>query len=369
MKKSMIRLLCACGVLAAMACGALALASGDSLLTLSYLTDQFIPSAVEEGTTLVNGQLNEAFEESVNTLDKVQDKTIAQLAGTDSDVSVSATLAPREWSEGDLLEVPTGSGVLLEAGGALVVHNGAFVDVTEGSEVPAGSNLSTGHRYLVGEDTQAQVFVISGAARMGVQGQYLFTDGGVKATPFYDVLVTDWYHDAVDYVYRNKLFSGMGEHEFAPAADMNRAMLMTVLYRLAGSPEREMAAADVSFDDVPADAWFAPFVRWGASQNVTAGTGNNCFSPNQQVTRQQVVVLLYSFANKYMGLNTRGQTDLSGYQDADRVSDWAREGMSWAVAKGIVGDDLLADGLLAPQRNASRAEVAAMLHAFSEKIL
>lgn len=369
MKRTMIRLLCACGVLAAMACGALALSSGDSLLTLSYLTDKFVPQTVEKGKEITDERMEGAFEESMAALDKFQDKTVAQITGTDSDVSVSATLAPRDWSEGDMLELPTGSGVLLEKGGALVTHNGAFVDVTEGSEVPTGSYLSAGHRYLAGENTQAQVLVISGTARLGVQGQYAFADGGVKATPFYDVLATDWYHDAVDYVYRNKLFSGMGEHEFGPAADMNRAMLMTVLYRLAGSPEREMAAADVAFDDVPGDAWFAPFVRWGASQNVTAGTGNNCFSPNQQVTRQQVVVLLYSFANKYMDLNTRGRADLAGHPDADQISDWAMEGMSWAVAKGIIGKDLLKDGLLAPQKNASRAEVAAMLYAFSEKIL
>ena len=367
MKKSVIRLAVAAGLLLVMACGGYALSAGDSLITLSYLRDVFLPQAVQQGEDAAQQALQDTYDEAEDTLNRLQKDYLAEITGEDG--LYSSSFKARTWSEGDVVELPTGSGVLMLGGTAAVVHNGALVDVTEGIEVPSGSRLTAKHRYLAGENTLVQIKILSGAAQMGVQGAYDYTDGGVKATPFYDVCTDDWYHDAVNYVYENQLFSGMGEHEFAPSADMTRAMMMTVLYRLAGSPEREMAVADVTFDDVPETAWFAPFVKWGASQQVTAGTGDNRFSPDMKVTREQVVVMLYSFANRYMGLGTSGQGDLSAYPDVDQVSDWALEGMSWAVAKGIVGEATSADALLAPRRDASRAEVAAMLHAFSENIL
>lgn len=367
MKKPVIRLVLAAVLLVAMACGGYALSSGDSLITLSYITEYFRPLAVQKGQEAADAVLQESYDKAKEELDGLHKDYMAEATGGEG--LYSAVFKPRDWSESDEIELPVGSGVLLMKGAAQVDHNGAFVDVTTGEEVASGGRLSANHRYLVGEDTRAVVAILSGAAQLAVQGAYDYTDGGVDATPFYDVCTTDWFHGPVNYVYENKLFSGMDEHHFGPSADMTRAMLMTVLYRLAGSPEREMAAADVTFDDVPEDAWFAPFVKWGASQQVTAGTGDNCFSPDLKVTREQVVVLLYSFANRYMGLETSGQGDLSAYQDGPQVSDWAVEGMSWAVAKGIVGEAASANASLAPQRPASRAEVAAMLYAFSENIL
>ena len=150
---------------------------------------------------------------------------------------------------------------------------------------------------------------------------------------------------------------------------MNRAMLMTVLYQMAGAPAGELQAADVHFDDVPDSAWYADYVKWGAAQGITAGTGENTFSPEQQVTRQQVVTLLYSFTRSYLGLTPGAGADLSGYQDLGQVSSWALEAMAWAVGEGIVSSSS-ADALtLSPELNANRAEVATMLRAFSEKIL
>lgn len=366
MRRSFTRLLCLMGVLALLACGAYALSSGDSLVSLRYLREVFMPGAVEQGSTAANSKLQETYDAAKSTLDELQAGYTGQ-AGTGG--SYSASLQARDWSEGDTVEIGTGSGLLMLEGTASVTHNGVLVDVTEGTEVASGSRLTAGHRYLAGEDTTVQAQVISGAASMGVQGSYTYTAGEGGSIPFYDVSQTDWFYDPVCYVYENGLFSGVSEHQFGPSDPMNRAMLMTVLYQMAGAPAGELQAADVHFDDVPESAWYADYVKWGAAQGITAGTGENTFSPEQQVTRQQVVTLLYSFTRSYLGLTPGAGADLSGYQDLGQVSSWALEAMAWAVGEGIVSSSS-ADALtLSPELNANRAEVATMLRAFSEKIL
>ncbi len=369
MKKSAARLLGAVGVLVLMACGALALSSGDSLVTLSYLKNTFLPSAVETGAAAANAKLQEIYDSAKGTLDDLQKGYLAGITGGDAGVGYSASFQPQSWNEGAVVELPTGSGVLMLAGGVTVSHSGAVIDVTAGAEVPSGSRLTANHRYLVGEDTTARMTILSGAAQVGVQGSYGVADPGKKTTPFYDVCLTDWYYAPVNYVYENSLFSGMDENHFGPGSAMNRAMLMTVLYRMAGSPASQLQSANVSFADVPDSAWYASYVKWGAAQGITAGTGANTFSPEQQVTRQQVVVLLYSFAANYLGLDLAEGADLSGYQDLAAASDWAREALSWAVAEGVISSSSADARTLSPQKNANRAEVATMLRAFSEEIL
>ena len=367
MKKAGIRLAAALGVLLLLACGAFALSSGDSLISLSYLKSTFLPSAVTKGESAAGAKLQETYNAAKSGLDALQQGYLGQSSGTSG--NYSGALQPRDWRQGDQLELYTGSGVLMLAGSAAVTHNGAFIDVTEGAEVASGARLSANHRYLAGEDTTAQITVHSGAAQLGVQGAYAYSAAGASATPFYDVSDTDWFYAPVRYVYENSLFSGMDERHFGPGQAMNRAMLMTVLYRLAGAPEDELAAADITFSDVPASAWYASYVKWGAAQGITAGTSATTFSPEGQVTREQIVVLLYSFASRYLGLDVSARADLSGYQDLAQASGWARDALSWAVGEGLVGSTTSGALTLSPQKSANRAEVATMLRAFGEKIL
>lgn len=366
MKKSGIRLLCAAAALAVMACGAYALSGGDSLVSLSYLKETFLPKAVEQGVQAGEEKLQETYDSAKDTLDQLQSGYLGQASGG----LYSDTLQPRAWGGGDVVELPTGSGAILLDGAASVTHNGAVVDVTQGTEVASGGSLAVGHRYLVGEDTTAKITVLSGGGSMGVQGAYLYTKGAGTALPFYDVSSGDWFYEPVRYVYENKLFSGMDDTHFGPYQAMNRAMLMTVLYQLAGAPAEEMAAASIiSFDDVANTAWYAPYVKWGAAQGITAGTGERTFGPEQQVTREQVVALLYSFAANYLGLELSQGADLSAYADLGQASSWSHQALSWAVGEGIVSSSS-ADALtLSPLKSANRAEVATMLRSFVEKIL
>ena len=330
--------------------GALALEGGDSLLSLRYLTDVFLPGAEKQLDQINEQAVQGAFEQVLST---------SQEGGSGLQ---SADFRSRTFSQGDILTLPAGSGLLFYGGTVTLAHNGAVIDVTQGTEVPSGSSLTAGHRYLVGEDTLSAVAVRSGVAYLGVEGGYTFTDAGTQAVPFVDVAEGDWYASAVEYVYSNGLFSGTSADAFSPNLAMNRAMVMTVFYRLAGSPEGELAAARAEFDDVPPESWYAAYVSWGYVQGITAGTGTGRFSPDESVSRQQLLVMLHSFARRYLGLSLTGTVELSAYGDGGQVAAWGQEAMSWAVAKGLISPT--ADGMLRPNDPASRAEVAAILMKF-----
>ena len=312
-----------------------ALGQGDSLISLGYLNRTYIPTVTAQGAQLIENQMDQAYR------------------------------ASRTFSRGDRIDLETGSGFLMLAGQASVQHSGTVIDVTLGEELPSGGALLQGHRYLAGEGTSARITVRSGLARGGIQGVYGLEVGSVPAAPFTDVSDQDWYSAAVDYAYFGGLFSGMGEDVFAPQATMNRAMMMTVLYHLAGSPEEERLSASASFRDVPEGEWFATFVSWAAEHGVSAGTGNGEFSPHQAVTRQQVMVLLYNFAQNYMGLTLSERGDITGCADYDQIPLWSREALSWGTAVGVITPS--GGGFLEPERDAVRAEVAHMLMVFSQR--
>lgn len=356
------------GGLAAIAIGVLltgaafALGQGDSLISLSYLERTYIPTVVAQGTDVMDQKMTQAYDAAMQKLEQAGSQ-----GGTGQSGFYSEDFSQKSYARGDRITLGSGSGFLMISGRAAVSHSGVVVDVTLGETVSTGSELEAGHRYLVAEDTYATVSIRSGLAKAGIQGGYSWELGGEKAAPFTDVSSGDWYSTAVDYVYFEGLFSGMGGDLFAPASNMDRAMMMTVLYHLAGSPESERLSATAVFADVPAEQWYATFVSWAAQQGVSAGTGDGKFSPNQQVTRQQVVVLLYNFATNYMGMALSERTDISICKDYSQVAYWSQDAMSWAMGSGVLAPS--SDGLLEPERSASRAEVASMLMNFSQRYL
>lgn len=366
MKRSFAAALCAAGLLASMACGVYALSREDSLISLRYITDLFLPGTVEQGRGEIEDSLQGVYDDAAEDLEQVQDELMEQATGSAG--RYSPDLRPNSRNGGDILTMETGAGFMLYSGAARVSHDGAFIDVTDGSEVPSGTELVSGHRYLVGEDTIADVVVLSGLAQAGVQGGYQLLEGK-KDLPFYDVRTDDWFYDAVAYVYEDGLFSGVGDGKFAPELTMNRAMLMTGLYRLAGSPAREMEQASIVYTDVPDTAWYSSFVRWAGTQGITGGIGNNKFGPDLQLTREQVVTLLHSFATNYMGKTLDGRANIEGYSDYEQSSGWARQSLAWAVHYGVLDSSWAGENTLGGHQLADRAEVSAMLAAFAENIL
>ena len=159
MRRKTVRLLLSGGILAAvLSGGALALSGGDSLISLSDLNEIFLPKAQNQMEERMNGALQSVY-----------DKALAQSQGESGNGSglYSADLRSRTFRQGDTLTLPTGSGVLALAGTGEVTHSGAFIDVSEGLEIPSGSRLTPGHRYLAGEDTSAVITVHSGSPPVG----------------------------------------------------------------------------------------------------------------------------------------------------------------------------------------------------------
>lgn len=176
---------------------------------------------------------------------------------------------------------------------------------------------------------------------------------------FVDVAPDAWYKDAVQYAYDNGLMTGVSATEFAPDATTTRAMIVSILARLEGVT----SASDAGFSDVD-DEWFATAANWAASESIVAGFEDGSFRPNDAITREQLAAILMNYA-VYKGEDVSARAALDAYSDADAVSSWAAETMSWAVAEGYISG-MTADELQ-PQGNATRAQVAAIFQRYLEK--
>ncbi len=152
--------------------------------------------------------------------------------------------------------------------------------------------------------------------------------------------------------------NGVGENLFAPDDTMTRAMLVTVLWRMEGEPEAE---SENSFTDVPSDSWYAQAVAWAQKENIVNGVGEGLFDPMGQVTREQMATILYRYGQQ-KGL-VEESSELTAFADSDKVSPWAQEAMSWAVAAEIMKGAAEQNGvlLLMPTNEITRAQAAAML--------
>lgn len=343
--------------------GAVALSQGDSLISLKYLKQTIMPQVVAQGVTVEKEKLDQAYEDALVELDRVDRETVAgEHAGL-----YSEDFRSRDYQRGDQFRLETGSGFLMLAGTATLSHDGTVIDIAEGTAVSSGSQLQPNHRYLVAENTAAQVLAGSGLVRAGVQGNYNLVESQEQAAPFLDVRTKDWFCKEVDYVYFNGLFNGIGYDLFAPQDKMTRAMMATVLYRAAGCPEKELNAAPAAFTDVTSGKWYYKYVNWAAAQGITNGTGYGRFSPEQEVTREQMVKLLYNFGRKYMGMTLNERADITGCVDYKEVSSWCRDEFSWAVGCGVCNPGTARQ--LNPTDDATRAEVAAMVTRFSKKYL
>lgn len=330
----------------------------DPFVTLSYLTDTYYPQA--EQAMLKQAQTaTAATEEAVfDRLDTLAGSYAAQAGGN----NYAAEFTRLTLSLGDRLELTTGTGVLFEGGQVnLSFAKGALVDLTDGSTVSAGRTLTAGHRYVAAEDTACSLIVHSHAAYLSIQGPYDWESTGETVTPFTDVSSSDWFSSDVLFAYEHKLFQGLTDTTFSPDTRMNRAMLATVLSRLAGMAN---SAPSAGFSDVADDVWYADAVNWAAWAGIVNGMGDGTFAPNNNVTREQMAVMLYRYARDFVGIEVPSTGDLTAFPDRAAISTWARDALSWAVGHGIMNG--YSDGTLSPGGTASRAEVAAMLRRFSE---
>ena len=177
---------------------------------------------------------------------------------------------------------------------------------------------------------------------------------------FTDVKESDWFFKGVEYVVDKGIMSGVSENEFAPSGKLTRAMLVQMLYNMESRPACD---AENAFIDVPVGQWYTDAVIWANDAKIVSGMGEGLFAPNMEITREQMVAMLYNYA-KYKGYDVTASADLSTFADNASVSAWAKPAMQWAVAEGYISG--MGDNQLAPQGTATRAEIASVIMRFME---
>lgn len=191
-------------------------------------------------------------------------------------------------------------------------------------------------------------------------------DDGVCICPFTDVRETDWFYDGVSYATEKGLMNGVSATKFDPNGETSRAMLVTILWRLAGKPQEDLA---MTFTDVEPEMWYTEAIRWAANKGVVQGYDRTTFGVNDPVTREQMAVILHRFAQMNAGYNENKLVVnhiTQDYRDADKISAWAKDGIRWAVDAELlrgVGNDMLD-----PAGHANRAQTATILMRFCEWI-
>ena len=184
---------------------------------------------------------------------------------------------------------------------------------------------------------------------------------GTGANPFTDVSEKDWFYGDVMFVYENGLMLGTSKTLFSPHGTATRGMMATILWRMEGSP---VPKGKNSFTDVEAGKWYADAITWTAENRIFAGYGKDKFGPDDPITREQLAAIFYRYAD-YKGYDLTVKGNLDKFKDADKITDYAKTAMQWAVGSGLVKGK--SGNLLDPQGTATRAEIAAMLHRFIEK--
>lgn len=273
------------------------------------------------------------------SLNAAQQRALGSQAATATLANVSVTV------DGAAASYPAGS---VRAG----IPVRAADDLTAWSLADDGTISAAGGAW----DAQQQTYafdVISGVT-------------AIARFPFADVPAGSWYYGAAAYAYNNGLFAGTTDTTFAPDMTMTRAMLVSVLWRLAGEPAPKGAN---TFDDVPDGAWYTDAVTWAAENGVVAGIGNGCFDPSGAVTREQTAVILFNYAQS-KGYDVSARADLSAFPDAGSVSGWAQEALAWANASGLISGAVRGtQTILDPQGSASRAQVAMILMGYVEHVV
>ena len=181
------------------------------------------------------------------------------------------------------------------------------------------------------------------------------------ANPFTDVSEKDWFYSDVMFVYENGLMLGTSKTLFSPHGTATRGMMATILWRMEGSPAPK---GKNSFTDVEVGKWYADAITWTAENGIFAGYGKDKFGPDDPITREQLAAIFYRYAD-YKGYDLTVKGNLDKFKDADKITDYAKTAMQWAVGSGLMKGK--SGNLLDPQGTATRAEIAAMLHRFIEK--
>lgn len=224
---------------------------------------------------------------------------------------------------------------------------------------------ATGLKLIASDNTETTYPSVDTGDSTGGGSDNSGNSGGDKedaGLPFTDVASGSWYYDSVAYVYEQGLMGGTGEGRFSPDLTTSRAMIVTILYRLEGSPA---VSGGASFADVTAGQWYSDGVAWASANGIVTGYSNGSFGPDDTITREQMAAILYRYA-RYKGYDLSAQAALDGYADAAQVSAYAADAMKWAVGSGLITGT--SGTTLSPDGSATRAQAAVILARFCQTL-
>ena len=185
-------------------------------------------------------------------------------------------------------------------------------------------------------------------------------DNGEWKNPFTDVKENDWFYDSVKYAYENDLMKGISNTEFAPDSDVTRAMFVTVIYRMENEPQTGKCA----FTDVESGSYYENAVAWANENGIVSGISEECFAPNEPITREQMAAIIYRYA-AFKGYDITTSSSTS-YTDNDNISDYAKNAVIWAAEKSVMTGNT--DGSFAPKANTTRAQAASVFMRMVENL-
>lgn len=307
----------------------------------------------------------EAVLDKEDALDSEISEAIEKLSIGFSNFESSKIIGPKRW----VAPVNNGSAIVDLTYSVRASVEGGNGKIAEGFEVQTiRATTSATVRMIPDEGYETEYIFINGEKFIGrdiytipeVSRDTTVVVTFAKKTPFTDIAHDDWFYSSVRYAYNKGLFTGTSGTEFSPNGKMSRAMLATVLYRMENQPTVEFA--DV-FSDVQSDRWYSDPIIWANQSKIVNGYGKGIFAPNNPITREQIAVMLYRYA-KGKGFDLNAEISSLSFRDANKISDFAKESITWAVSKGIMKGN--SDSTLNPSGLATRAEVATMLQRFIE---
>ncbi len=256
---------------------------------------------------------------------------------------------------------------VIDSDGKIIVGNAtAIMRLVNGTEfVLSEGSIISGNRIIVGAEGTSIIFDSKMTAAK--KGTVIVIDNNVRLgyyfefnEPFTDVEESEWFYNSVKYVYENNLFNGTSETTFEPNATITRAMMVTVLHRMTDSP----VLGNSIFADVPDNTWYTDSINWAAVNNIVNGISDNLFAPNDDITREQMAVMLYRYS-QFNGQDVSMKSDLAEYVDTSEISGWAMDAMKWANAKGLITGR--GASILAPGDIATRAEIATVIKRYLDE--
>jgi len=318
--------------------------STDPLITKSYLEGTYATSLKRDADATLAG----AVAGSMSRLDEIY----RGLEGYEfAPRFTRIALAAR-----DTVTLTTGGSFTLTSGSAMLqITSGTVINASTGTTATSGANLRLNNRYFCTENTTATI-TASSSSEGYVDGLYKAGVSDVippTTLPFTDVSATDWYFDAVSFVYTNNLFGGTSATTFSPGLAMTRGMFVTVLHRLDGTPA---AGTGGGFSDVRDPAqYYYDAVAWANTNKIVEGYSDGTFKPNLTISREQMATIMHRYAaykNKNMSSSSAA---FDAFPDKDAVSSYATQAVRWAVSWEIIRGS---GGRILPQNTATRAEVA-----------